>query len=525
MISRSRVFIPAAGLGSRIDGGGSLLPKPLRSIGSKPLLTRVMDLYPNGTSFVIGLGFKASWVKQVATITAKANNQEVDFFETDSWEVPGKGLTDTVLGAQHFLQERFIFHAVDTLVSPKTLASLFLSEQDTIVVGQPMTNGSYRALSNGQWKKVSFEPSSRQLAYTGVALIQDYETFWKKLSERKRLEENEGEVLGIDPETCLSFEIQGGEWVDCGNLAGLAAAQANNVREDIVLERNNEAIWHIGSEMIKFHVDEIFIRNRALRATQLRPFVPEIHVRGPNTYSYPRENGITLSAGEIGAFHQFLKFLEDFWDLTPSLTKANSVVNVDSRYLDFYQKKTYVRVKEFLEKYPAYDVTSINDRTTSRILELLKTVNWDHLARVKLTRAHGDLHPDNILIVNSSLGFTLLDWRQDIAGSSGKEGDIYYDLAKIKHGLIVDHGLVAKGKFTVAIESKKAKYEMQQTSKKKQWQSELEDFISRSELDSQKVDLITSLIFLNIACLHHSPYDEFLFVLGHDLLQKSLKNL
>ena len=46
----------------------------------------------------------------------------------------------------------------------------------------------------------------------------------------------------------------------------------------------------------------------------------------------------------------------------------------------------------------------------------------------------------------------------------------------------------------------------------------LERFVKSKGLDYSKVEIIASLIFLNIAALHHKPYDEFLFYLGKSML-------
>ena len=40
----------------------------------------------------------------------------------------------------------------------------------------------------------------------------------------------------------------------------------------------------------------------------------------------------------------------------------------------------------------------------------------------------------------------------------------------------------------------------------------------------KKVKILTALIFLNIAGLHHYPYSIFLYYLGKKLLNESLKN-
>ena len=38
-----------------------------------------------------------------------------------------------------------------------------------------------------------------------------------------------------------------------------------------------------------------------------------------------------------------------------------------------------------------------------------------------------------------------------------------------------------------------------------------------------KVNILTGLIFLNIACLHDHPYSEFLYFLGLECLYKTYK--
>ena len=49
-------------------------------------------------------------------------------------------------------------------------------------------------------------------------------------------------------------------------------------------------------------------------------------------------------------------------------------------------------------------------------------------------------------------------------------------------------------------------------------------WLKKNNYDIDKVEIITSLIFLNIATLHHKNYDDFLFNLGKFNLYKVLKN-
>ena len=49
------------------------------------------------------------------------------------------------------------------------------------------------------------------------------------------------------------------------------------------------------------------------------------------------------------------------------------------------------------------------------------------------------------------------------------------------------------------------------------------NWITKEGFDLHKVELLTALIFLNIACLHHNPYDHLLFYLGKSSLYKLIK--
>jgi hypothetical protein len=49
-------------------------------------------------------------------------------------------------------------------------------------------------------------------------------------------------------------------------------------------------------------------------------------------------------------------------------------------------------------------------------------------------------------------------------------------------------------------------------------------FLKKNNLNIYVVNILTSLIFLNISPLHHSPYREFLYFLGLDCLKKTIDN-
>jgi hypothetical protein len=133
---------------------------------------------------------------------------------------------------------------------------------------------------------------------------------------------------------------------------------------------------------------------------------------------------------------------------------------------------------------------------------------------------HGDFILDNIIKTNSD--FCLIDWRQDFAGRLDV-GDIYYDLAKMNHNLVVNHDIVNKSLFS---------FDSNDTyiltnSTLIECKNILHKFIIDNGYDLDKVELLTSIIWINMSPLHEYPFNNFLFNFGkynlYQILNKQLK--
>ena len=142
----------------------------------------------------------------------------------------------------------------------------------------------------------------------------------------------------------------------------------------------------------------------------------------------------------------------------------------------------------------------------------MEKVDWDSLSEGCPSRYHGDLHFENILVSESG-DFVLLDWRQDFGGIL-THGDLYYDFAKLLHGLIVSHELVNKDMFLIEKKANIIKFDILRKNIMVECERKFENFILKNEYDLKKIKILTALVFLNIATLHHYPYSEFLFYLG-----------
>ena len=191
--------------------------------------------------------------------------------------------------------------------------------------------------------------------------------------------------------------------------------------------------------------------------------------------------------------------------------------------IEFYKDKTFDRLKLYFDKTDNIDSSEIiNDIPIPSVYDLLDKVDWDNLCEGKPSLIHGDLHFENILVSETG-DFTLLDWRQNFAGIK-EYGDLYYDLAKIMHGLIVSHEIINKDLYEVEKTDDIIRFDFHRKYSLVKNEQQFIEFLHAQNMDLQKVNILTALIYLNIAPLHHFPYSELLFYLGKTKLFEELNN-
>ena len=78
--------------------------------------------------------------------------------------------------------------------------------------------------------------------------------------------------------------------------------------------------------------------------------------------------------------------------------------------------------------------------------EILDKIPWDDIFNGVSYFIHGDLNFGNILYNKSKDQFRLIDARVDFGGNV-EYGDIYYDLAKLYAGLIINFNHIKKNQF------------------------------------------------------------------------------
>jgi thiamine kinase-like enzyme len=254
------------------------------------------------------------------------------------------------------------------------------------------------------------------------------------------------------------------------------------------------------------------------RASYLGSLVPTIHASTKHFYKYSYAKGELLSSVLTPAI------LEDFlgWS-SRYLWKEQQEVS-EKRFkeicYDFYYTKTIQRTQEFLRSRHIKDSDSIiNGIHVPSLKKMLKQVDFRWLSDAQQVSFHGDFIPDNI--IKKKTGYTLLDWRQNFGGLL-KGGDMYYDIAKLNHNLVINHDIINNNLFSIHQSGNVITCDILRSQRLLECQETLKQYIIEHGLDERKVQILTPILWLNMSPLHSHPYDLFLFYFGKLQLWKAL---
>lgn len=518
-----KVFIPTAGTGSRLGGITKYLNKSLVSIGNKPTLTRIFEMFPDDTKYVIATGYKGELVREYLSLAHP--DKDIQLVDVYPYEGKGSGLGLTILTSKEYLQEPFVFCSCDTLVSEKIPAPDYnwmgyddrdnLTQYRTLSINEDGT--VWQINEKGDNLSTSPEP------YIGLAGIHDYKAFWKAMERNVEQTIPQGEALGLRQLLPLGVKAHKFTWFDTGVTVELEATQKrfHHKGDPNILPKADETIWLLSDRVVKFSDNMKFIANRVKRAQLLKGFVPSIKGSTEHMYSYDYVDGDVMSkCVTLPIFKKLLDYSKNFWHLN-ELTDEQRKEFVDG-CMRFYKDKTYERVELFYKNFDRTDnARIINGKEYPALKEMLDKVDWDYVANGLAGQFHGDYHFENILYDEQADTFCFLDWRQNF-DKSISVGDIYYDLGKMLHGLIMCHELVAKNLFEVTWEGEKIHYDFARKNILVMCERYYYEWLKDNGFDYMKTRLMCALIFLNICGLHEYPYSLVLYALGKEMLYNCL---
>ncbi len=291
------------------------------------------------------------------------------------------------------------------------------------------------------------------------------------------------------------------------------------LRSGTALVKPDEATYFKGDEVVKYFLDKERVAGKIERAKLLEGLVPEIVRAGDNFFVYKYVQGTLLSDADVATFGKFLEFMQEkLW----RCRRACGSLTFKGICHNFYHDKAYTRLSSFLKQTGIQDKTiKIDGVLVPSASDLLEDVDWKWLCEGIPAYFHGDPQPENVLVTDN--GFCLLDWREDFGGSR-EYGDVYYDLAKIYHALVVPGKAVRDNKFKVMETSSQVDAYIYTADYPNftEFEETFETFVCDKWYDMKKIKLLSALIYLNIATLHQEPYNRFLYYFGRYQLNESL---
>lgn len=522
-----QVLLTTSGLGARLGDITKFTNKSLVRVGKKPAISYIIESYPEEVELVITLGHYGDQVKQFLDLAYP--NRKIIYVEVDKYEGFGSSLAYSILQAKSSITGPFIFHACDTIVSEP-----IPQPEKNWLGGYP---GAHQTSSSANY--VTFDTNYNGITrlrdkgdlnydytYIGLAGIYNYEEFFRYLEEAYLAEPNNSQLSDIVALRCMlqekiplasqSFE----KWLDIGNADGLRQAREQIKDKFEILDKLGESIFIFQNEfIIKFFHDKVICANRVKRAEVLKGLVPEVLGFTDNFYKYKFAHG-KLMAHQTDEY-EFTQLLEwaraNLW--ISKIYESPESQTFQTQCYDFYFKKTLQRIKKFSDETGIKDEKcTINNIDVCAISDILNLINKDWLCDGIPSGFHGDFILDNI-ICSGLDQFILLDWRQDFGGLL-ECGDTYYDLAKLNHNLIFNHDIINKNLFEININDK-IYCDILRSHNLSNCQDILKSFIKQNNLDQKKVNILTALIWINMAPLHHYPLNMFLFYFGKLNLFKS----
>ena len=510
-----KILITTSGKGTRLGNYTKYLNKSLVKIGDKPAISYIIENYPKDTEFVITVGHLGNTVEEFLKLAYP--ERKITIVREKKIE----SLVCSMLSAKSKLQCPFIFHACDTLVNKYS----FPSTKNTIGVYKSHDATQYRTInanSNGEVVKLN-EKGELNFDYVHIGLVQiiDYKGFWRTA---EKLYKNKG---GSSLSDChiisdmLSFtKFQCQEmtsWHDIGNVDSLMAARSKFGESLCVLEKEEETIYKVGNNIIKFFNNPDIVEKRVERTSYLKGITPEITGSTKQFYKYEYIEGENLAdIIDVPTFKKLLEFattklwgsnLEDRKKTPKSLCKKFYIEKTRGRLYDFFNKNGVVDKPEV-----------INGEKVRPVLEMIEEIEPILVNYGFLGHFHGDFILDNIIgqKTKNGMNFKLIDWRQDFAGEL-EFGDIHYDMAKLMHNLTINHKIVSKNLYDVKITKKEVVCDILVPNILNQCKEVLRERIMRDLIrvpEPNKVFFLTPVIWLNMCALHEYPFNYFLYYFG-----------
>jgi NDP-sugar pyrophosphorylase family protein len=509
---KNKVLITTSGIGKRLGNITNFFNKSLIRLGNKLAICYIIEKFDKKkTDFIITLGYQGHLVKEFLELAYE--NYNFTFITIDNFEKNGSSLVYSLLKTEKYLKCPFYFFCCDSIIIDDILLINENKKNNYLFIAKSKETSFYSSVNicNDEIIKINSKGEKNvDYVYTGISYIYDYNEYWKEMnilynenSYNKNLSDIDVIRLLINKKINIYYKILN-EWYDTGNITSLNIA-INKFKCDYnILHKDYETICFMEDKVIKFINNKDYNLNKIKRGKKLYPITPRIINEGKYSFAMEKINGTILS--EIKNYGEIYKLLNwSYKNLWINKQINDEFINTCH---NFYKIKTYERLNE-LKKFNLIDYEIINGIFVGKIDDILAKIDWNSLNTNEFYQYHGDFILDNIIYYNDN--YKLIDWRQDFGGNIN-HGDMYYDLAKLRHNIIFNHNNVNNNLFEVIVLNNteitidiKCNYLLIK---------QLEDFdkfVLEKNLNLNKIKILTSLIWLNMSPLHEYNISQFLF--------------
>jgi thiamine kinase-like enzyme len=154
---------------------------------------------------------------------------------------------------------------------------------------------------------------------------------------------------------------------------------------------------------------------------------------------------------------------------------------------------------------------TINNKLYQPIDYYLNKIDFSYLYNntISTIEWHGDMQFDNI--IKTPQGFKFIDWRDNF-GDSVDYGDAYYDLAKLYGGIHMNYSYMKdESNYSYSQKDNIVNFKFKSDDDKEILIRGFKNMVSNHNFSFKKIQILTSLIYLNMAPLHEKGLDHLLF--------------
>lgn len=504
-----KVIITTSGTGSRLGDFTKYTNKALVNIGNRYSIDLIIDKYKNleNIEFIVTLGYLGDLVKQYLTIAYPEKN--ITFVNIDKYEGNGSSLGYSLLQLKKYIQSPFYFHCCDCLVDK--IPSIDLNN-NYLFLYNGKDSSSYASVNCSKELIININEKGEKnfdYLYIGLSYIKDHQLFFNILEELYKNKKSDTSLSDIHvymKMKDLRYKLIN-EWYDTGNIKSYQKICENTKTEYDVLIKTNESLSFHKDKVVKFFNDSERNKKRLERTNFLKGLIPEIYDKNKNFHSMELVKSPPIS--KLHDSRMIKKLLN--WSWNNLWKKTEKPINFHETCHKFYHIKTISRIRKCLEEKKCIDYEKVNGLEVGNCLNIVNKVNFEELCKTDSYNFHGDFILDNILIKED--GFCLIDWREDFGGDL-ENGDIYYDLGKLRHNIYFNHENINNNMFSVKEKDNEVFVDMKCNYLLVNQINDFDNFVIEKGLDLNRIKLITSLIWINMSPLHEYPLSNFLFNFG-----------